>query len=87
VDGYSIAQLKVPARIVRIECPRRCGWFRAYTKTDEWMGRIIDHPLYGLLKESELVNLEVQGHDCIEHRNAQIRHANRRNKNVKVHSH
>jgi hypothetical protein len=83
VDDYSITEFTVPARIVRIECPRRCGWYRAYTKTGQWMSAIIDHPLYGLLTQQELVNLEVQSHDCIEARNAKIRLMNRRARNVR----
>jgi hypothetical protein len=83
VDERSISELKVPARVVNIDCPRKCGWFRAYTKTEEWLNRLIEHPLYGLLRQHELVNLEVQSHDCTEARNAKIRLMNRRAKNVR----
>jgi hypothetical protein len=86
MDSDSISELVVPPRIVNIDCPRKCGWFRAYTQRNEWMTKIVDHPLYGLLTEQELVNLEVTTHDCTETRNARIRNMNRRAKRVRQHT-
>lgn len=73
VDSYSPRTVTIPPKIEEIYCPRNCGWFRAYTRSDEWMKRMVAHPLYGLILESDLVRIEVQDHSCREYRNAIIR--------------
>jgi hypothetical protein len=77
MDGNSVGEVAKPGgpvAIVRFKCPRHCPWFRDYTKSDKWMGQLIDHPLYGPIVASSLVRLEIQSHSCIETRNARIRH-------------
>lgn len=70
-------------RIETIPCIRHCGWFRAYTKIAEWENRLVAHPLYGLLKQHELVRLDVQTHDCTEYRNSLVRMWRARNERTK----
>lgn len=60
-------------RIQRIECARKCGWFREYTASPEWSAKVVDHPLYGPIPELELVQLDVRTHECVEYHNSLVR--------------
>jgi hypothetical protein len=78
MDRYLGAGMTI-VKIHSIRCPRNCGWFRAYTERPGWDGQIVDHPTYGPITEKELVQLDVQSHDCVEHRNALVRLRKARN--------
>jgi hypothetical protein len=53
-----------PPPIRKIKCSRACGWHRAYTDSREWKDTIIDHPLYGKVRNEVAVERDVWDHNC-----------------------
>lgn len=73
----------VPHRKMDIyRCPNECGWYRAYNVDAWWLRKPIDHPFYGLVREEELIKLEIGDHDCgtylAAHRRAKERRSHER---------
>lgn len=60
-------------RIEHLSCLRNCGWFREFTNEQWWLNMIVTHPQYGPVTGQQLVQLDMQNHDCIEAANARVR--------------
>ena len=63
----------VMMRVRRIYCPKKCGWFRDYTDSPAWMADVIYHPLYGLIRQQDLLHIDLRTHNCFEAYNALMR--------------
>lgn len=46
---------------IAYSCPR-CGWIRIVSADTEWLGRLIDHPLYGLVRQERMAAIDIVNH-------------------------
>lgn len=54
------------------DCPT-CDWFRVRNDDREWDNRIIEHPVYGPIRNIDLYKKDIREHDCEETRQARLR--------------
>lgn len=82
LEGTSQPAAVTIVKIHTIPCRYKCGWFRAWTEKPGWDDEIVDHPIYGPVTEKELVQLDVQNHDCTETHNARVRLRRKKNERI-----
>lgn len=57
-----IEHMKGP--IMRWDCPRKCGYYREWHESAEFLGMVIVHPLYGRVSEEVLIYTDISRHTC-----------------------
>ena len=50
--------------IMRWDCPRKCGYYREWHESAEFLGMVIVHPLYGRVSEEVLIYTDISRHTC-----------------------
>lgn len=50
--------------LYRWDCPRRCGYYREWNESPEFLGSVIIHPIYGRIYEGQLVHIDIKSHSC-----------------------
>lgn len=50
--------------IMRWDCPRKCGYYREWHESAEFLGMVIVHPLYGRVSEEVLIYSDISRHTC-----------------------
>ena len=59
--------------IERTTCPRKCGWERPWTNSQEWLDQVIVHPVWGKVTNNESMHKDIFYHNCAQYREAQKR--------------
>lgn len=49
-------------------CPRDCGWYREWRGAEWWKRQLLEHRDYGIVSNMEMVQKDIENHNCIEYK-------------------